>query len=79
MKLVEPTLENILIDRPDLTKTHPQNMCLDKGFDFPEIDELVEDWSYSTYIARKCVDQSKRERDPVTGQGGGSWKEHNRG
>ena len=39
-------------------------MCLDKGFDFPEIDELVEEWRYSAHIARKGVDQSKRKRIP---------------
>jgi putative transposase len=64
MKLAKPTLENIVIDRPDPTKKHPQNMCLDKGFDFPEIDELVAEWGYTAHIARKGVDQSKRKRIP---------------
>ena len=64
MKLAEPTLENIEIERPEPTKEHPQNMCLDKGFDFPEIDELVEEWGYTAHIARKGADQSKRKRIP---------------
>lgn len=71
-KLAEPTLENIEIERPEPTKEHPQNMCMDKGFDFPEIDELVEEWGYTAHIARKGVDQSKRQRGyPVTEQGDG--------
>jgi putative transposase len=41
MKLAGPTLESIVIPRPKPTKKHPQNLCLDKGFDFPVIDELV--------------------------------------
>lgn len=64
MKLAEPTLESMMIERPDPTKKHPQNMCLDKGFDFPAIDTLVAEWGYTAHIARKGVDQSKRERIP---------------
>jgi putative transposase len=44
MKLVEPTLECMMVERPKPTEKNTQNMCLDKGFDFPEIDELVEEW-----------------------------------
>jgi putative transposase len=64
MKLAESTLENMVIERPEPTKKHPQNMCLDKGFDFPEIDGLVAEWGYTARIARKGVDQSKRKRIP---------------
>src|SRR5487761_50852 len=64
MKLAKPTLESMMVERPEPTKRHPQNMCLDKGFDFPAIDELVEEWGYTGHIARKGVDQSKRERIP---------------
>jgi putative transposase len=41
MKLVGPTLKNIV--RPKPTKKHPQNMCMDKEFDFLEVDELVDE------------------------------------
>ena len=64
MKLTEQTLESIVIERPKPTKAHRQNMCLDKGFDFPEIDKLVAAWGYTAHIARRGVDQSKRERIP---------------
>jgi len=64
MKLAEPTLESIPIERPKPTRRKPQNMCLDKGYDFAEIDELVEAWGYTGHIARRGVDQSKRERIP---------------
>ncbi len=64
MKLTEPTLENMVIERPEPTKKHPQNMCLDKGFDFPKIDDLVAEWGYTAHIARRGVDQSKRKKIP---------------
>ena len=64
MKMTEQTLESIVIERPRPTRAHPQNLCLDKAFDFPEVDELVARWGYTGHIARRGVDQSKRERIP---------------
>jgi putative transposase len=64
MKLAAPTLENIEIERPETTKEHPQNICMDKGFDYPEVDQLVDGWGYTGRIARKGVDQSKRKKIP---------------
>jgi hypothetical protein len=64
MKLAGPTLESIVIERPKPTKKHPQNMCMDKGYDFPEVGELVAGWGYTAHIARRGVDQSKRRRVP---------------
>ena len=37
MKLVERTLEATMIQRPEPTSDLPQNMCLDKGYDYPEV------------------------------------------
>ena len=71
MKLAKPTPENIEVARPAPTEKHPQNMCLDKGFDFPEIDNLVADWGYTAHIAGKGVDQSRRKRIP--GYRAGRW------
>lgn len=42
MKLVEPTLQAIAVRRPKPTEDAPQPMCLDKGYDYPEIRELIE-------------------------------------
>ncbi len=64
MKLAGPTLKSIVIERPRPTTRHPQNMCMDKGYDFPEVDELVAEWGYTAHIARRGVDQSKRRRIP---------------
>jgi putative transposase len=64
MKLAGPTLKGIVIERPKPTKEHPQNVCMDKGYDFPEVDELVAEWGCTAHIARRGVDQSARERVP---------------
>ena len=41
MKLVERTLKANMIQRPEPTADQPKNMCLDKGYDYPEVRELV--------------------------------------
>jgi putative transposase len=64
MKLAEPTLEEMVIERPEPTKKHAQNMCMDKVYDYPEVDEILAEWGYTAHIARRGVDQSKRERVP---------------
>ncbi len=50
MKLVDQTLESIAVERPKPTPESPQNMCMDKGFDFPEVRELVDEWGYTAHI-----------------------------
>ncbi len=50
MKLVERTLEATMIQRPEPTADQPQNLCLDKGYDYPEVRELVAAWGYTGNI-----------------------------
>lgn len=35
-KLMAETIASIPVDRPRPTPTHPQGLCLDKGYDYPE-------------------------------------------
>lgn len=34
-KMLQATIEAIVVERPQSTATHPQNLCLDKGYDNP--------------------------------------------
>lgn len=62
MKLVEPTLEAMVVERPEPTQENPQNLCLDKGYDYPQVRELVEARGYKAHIrARGEEAQEKRE------------------
>jgi len=61
-KMAEGTIESIVIDRPEPTSNNPQNMCLDKGYDYPDIRELVKDHGYTAHIkARGEEIEQKRE------------------
>ena len=53
MKMKSGTLQSLAICRPESTlKTH-QHMCLDKGYDFPEVYELLEDYGYIIHIRKR--------------------------
>ena len=42
-KLVKKTFDAIVFERPSPDNVI-QNMCMDKGYDFPDIKKLVEDY-----------------------------------
>ena len=50
MRLVEDTLQSIPVPRPEPTPQAPQHLCLDKGYDYPAVRELAEDWAYTAHI-----------------------------
>jgi transposase len=52
MKLVEATLESIPegAERPAPTPEQPQGMCMDKGYDYDEVRELVEAFGFTAHI-----------------------------
>jgi putative transposase len=53
MKMTSGTLRSLVICRPESTlKTH-QHICLDKGYDFPEVYELLEDYGYIIHIRKR--------------------------
>lgn len=64
MKLTEPTLESSPIERPAPTGEDLQHMSLDKGYDYPEIDDLVDSWGYTAHISRRGEDPKAKEKIP---------------
>jgi putative transposase len=50
MKLVEATLDSIIIERPEPTQEQPQHLCLDAGYDYEEIFEAARTRHYVPHI-----------------------------
>ena len=48
-KLVKETLDAILFERPSPDEGI-QNICMDKGYDFPDIRQLVKEYGYTAHI-----------------------------
>jgi transposase len=49
-KLVGATLESLPVRRPKPTRNHPQGMCLDKGYDYDTVRDLVKEFGYTAHI-----------------------------
>ena len=50
MKLVRPTIEGIVAERPEPTEEHPQGMCLDKGYDYDEVRDILQAFGFTAHI-----------------------------
>jgi len=64
MKLVEATLQAIVIERPKVTPEQPQNMSMDKGYDYPVVRELVDAWGYTAHIRSRGEEITAKEQVP---------------
>ena len=63
-KLLEATLEAIVVERPSPTEEATQHLCLDKGYDNHPSWELVEERGYVPHIRRI----GEEELDLATGE-----------
>ncbi len=51
-KLLEATLDAIVVEHPESTEEAPQHLCLDKGYDKQPAREVVERHDYQAHIRR---------------------------
>lgn len=63
-KLVAATLQGSPMQRPKPTKAQPQNLCLDKGYDYEDVRQSVAEYGYTAHIPRRGEDQAARKKIP---------------
>ncbi|BBL64585.1 hypothetical protein MmazTMA_15620 [Methanosarcina mazei] len=56
--LVKKTLDGIIFERPSPDDVI-QNICMDKGYDFPDIRKLVEDFGFTAHIRSRGEEKVK--------------------
>ena len=61
-KLLEDTLDDIVIARPEVTQEHPQNLCLDAGYTGKQ--EAVTDRHYIPHIVSRGEEKKQKEKNP---------------
>ncbi len=49
-KMARETLEHIAVERPKPSMREPQNLCLDKGYDYPEVPALAREFKFTVHI-----------------------------
>jgi putative transposase len=47
---VRPTIQSLILERPEPTEEQPQGMCLDKGYDYQEVRDIVHEFGFSAHI-----------------------------
>lgn len=50
MKLTRVTLEGLVIGRPEPTAERPQGVCLDKGYDYDEVRDILREFGFTAHI-----------------------------
>ena len=63
-KLLEPTLDSIPIERPEPTSEQPQGLCLDRGYDYDTVRELVSGHGYTAHIRTRGDEITLKLRMP---------------
>lgn len=64
-KLLEQTIESIVVERPEPTESSPQHLCLDKGYDNPTGRAAAESGGHTPHIRRigeEKLDNTGRQR-----------------
>jgi putative transposase len=61
-KLLEATLDNIPVQRPQPTPRTPQHLCLDKGYTGEPVEREVRRHHYIPHLPAKDTDQPKPKR-----------------
>ncbi|MDL5503208.1 MAG: IS5 family transposase [Candidatus Methanoperedens sp.] len=62
-KLVKGTLDAVIIERPPPDNI-VQNICMDKGYDFPDIRELVKEYGYTAHIRSRGEENNRKKEIP---------------
>jgi putative transposase len=62
MKLVRETIESIPVERPAPTAEEPQGLCLDLGYAYDEVEEIAEEFHFTTHIPPQKEEARKMKR-----------------
>ena len=64
MKLVEATIGGIQGPRPWATDAEPQHLCMDKGYDYPEVRQMVAQYGYTAHIRHRGEEREDKQQMP---------------
>jgi putative transposase len=62
MKMVGQTLDSIPVERPEPTPGQPQGMCMDKGYDYEEVRQIVEEFGFTAHIKARGEEAKEIKR-----------------
>lgn len=71
MKLTRETIESMVVERPEPTPEQPQGMCLDKGYDYQAVREILEEFGFTAHIRSRS--QEAQEIKQQAGKRARRW------
>jgi len=63
MKMVRETIESIVVERPKPTRKKKQNMCLDKGYDYDAVRDILKEFGFTTHIRSRGEEAKEIKRE----------------
>ena len=63
-KLLAATLDSVPIERPEPTPARPQRLCLDRGYDYQPVRELVAERGFTPHIRSRGEEIALKLRTP---------------
>jgi transposase len=63
MKLVAATLESLVVERPKPTAEQEQGMCLDKGYDYAEVRDILAEFGFTAHIRGRGEEAKELARE----------------
>lgn len=61
--MVRDTFENIMVKRPKPTRKKKQNMCLDKGYDYAEVRDLLKEFGFTAHIRSRGEERQEIKKE----------------
>lgn len=62
-KMARETIESIPVERPEPTADKPQGMCLDKGYDYDEVRDLLTAFGFTAHIRARGEEAKALKQD----------------
>jgi putative transposase len=66
MKMVRETLASMPVERPQPTPDEPQGLCMDKGYDYDDVRQIVEEFAFTAHIRSRGEEMKALKRDART-------------
>jgi putative transposase len=63
MKMVRQTIESLVVERPEPTPEHPQGVCLDKGYDYQEVRDILVEFGFTAHIRSRGEEARALKRE----------------
>ena len=56
-------MDRLPISRPTPSPAHPQGLCLDQGYDFPEVRRIVDEFGFTAHIRSRGEETQASKRE----------------